>query len=239
MHPLDWKLLHSEYVLHDRWLALRADTCQLPNGRTMVPYSVLEYPPWVNVVALTADQQVVLVRQYRHGVRQTLLELPSGAVDAADASPLAAAPRELLEETGYGAGAVVETGRLSPNPAPHTHLTYCCLATEVRWVAEPHPEETEPLETVLLPLAEVVRLGSTGGLLQALPVGALLFALQALGKLSWRGRPGLCDAPGHSRGAPRRTPSARVRPLTWACRRRLPASARPSLPLAAAPDAWR
>jgi 8-oxo-dGTP pyrophosphatase MutT (NUDIX family) len=184
MPPLDWKRLQSMYILQDRWLALRADTCQLPNGRTIAPYYVLEYPPWVNVVALTTDQQVVLVRQYRHGVQQTLLELPSGAVDATDASPRAAVQRELLEETGYGSAVVVETGCLSPNPATHTNLTHCFLATGVRQVAAPHPEATECLETVLLPLSEVVRLARTGGLLQALHVGALFLALHTLGERS-------------------------------------------------------
>jgi ADP-ribose pyrophosphatase len=183
MHPLDWKRLKSTYVLQDRWLALRADTCQLPNGHTIAPYYVLEYPPWVNVVALTMDQQVVLVRQYRHGIQQTVLELPSGVVDATDASPLAAVQRELLEETGYVSEVVVETGRLSANPATHTNLTYCFLATGVLQVADPRPEETEHLETVQMPLAEVVRLASTGGLLQALHVGALFLALHTLGKL--------------------------------------------------------
>jgi 8-oxo-dGTP pyrophosphatase MutT (NUDIX family) len=124
-----------------------------------------------------------LVRQYRHGLQQTGFELPSGVVDATDASPLAAVQRELLEETGCAGEAVVETGRLSPNPATHTNLTYCFLATGVRQVAAPRPEETEHLETVRLPLSDVVRLASTGGLLQALHVGALFLALYALGKL--------------------------------------------------------
>ena len=93
MHPLAWKFLHSVYVLQNRWVSLRADTCQLPKGHTIAPYYVLEYPPWVTVVALTTNEQVVLVRQYRHGVQQTLLELSSGAVDATDASPSAAVKR--------------------------------------------------------------------------------------------------------------------------------------------------
>ncbi len=84
MHPFDWQLLKSEYLIQDQWLSLRADTCQLPNGRTIAPYYVLEYPPWVNIVALTREHQVVLVRQYRHGVQQTVLELPSGTVDPTD-----------------------------------------------------------------------------------------------------------------------------------------------------------
>jgi ADP-ribose pyrophosphatase len=186
MHPFDWQLLKSEYLIQDQWLSLRADTCQLPNGRTIAPYYVLEYPPWVNIVALTREHQVVLVRQYRHGVQQTVLELPSGTVEPVDASPLAAVQRELLEETGYASQDVIETGRLSPNPANHTNLTYCFLATGVEQVAEPRPEDTEQGETVLMPLVDVVGLASTGGLLQALHVGALFFALQALGKLEIR-----------------------------------------------------
>lgn len=183
MHPLDWKLLNSAYVFQDRWVSLRADTCQLPSGRTIAPYYVLEYPSWVTIVALTHDQQVVLVRQYRHGLQQTGLELPSGTVEPSDASPLVAARRELLEETGYGSEAWVETGRLSPNPATHTNLTYCFLATGVQQIASPQPEETEHLETMCLPLSDVVRLASQGGLVQALHVGALFFALHVLGKL--------------------------------------------------------
>jgi ADP-ribose pyrophosphatase len=131
MHPFDWKLLQSAYIIQDRWLSLRADTCQLPNGGTVVPYYVLEYPPWVNVVALTKDEHVVLVRQYRHGVQQTVVELPSGTVEQTDASPLAAMKRELLEETGYASEVWYELGKLSPNSANHTNLTYCFLATGV------------------------------------------------------------------------------------------------------------
>lgn len=181
MHSLAWKRVHSTYVLRDRWLALRVDTCQLPNGRMIAPYYVLEYPPWVNVVALTPDQQVILVRQYRHGIQQTLLELPSGAVETTDASPMVAAQRELLEETGYGSATMLETGRLSPNPATHTNLTHCFLATGVQQIAAPRPEESEHLEVVRVPLPEVIRLGCTGGLLQALHVSALFLALHALG----------------------------------------------------------
>jgi 8-oxo-dGTP pyrophosphatase MutT (NUDIX family) len=91
--------------------------------------------------------------------------------------------RELLEETGYAGTHMVETGRLSPNPATHTNLTYCFLATGVTQVAEPLDEDTERVETVLLPLSDVLELARTGGLLQALHVGALFFALHALGRL--------------------------------------------------------
>ena len=183
MHPFDWKLLQSAYIIQDRWLSLRADTCQLPNGRTVAPYYVLEYPPWVNVVALTKDEHVVLVRQYRHGVQQTVVELPSGTVEQTDASPLAAMKRELLEETGYAGEVWYETGKLSPNSANHTNLTYCFLAMGVTRIAEPLADDTEHIETVFMPLVEVVRVASNGGLLQALHIGALFFALHVLGRL--------------------------------------------------------
>ncbi len=181
--PFEWKLVESAYVLQDRWLSLRADTCQLPSGHTLAPYYVLEYPAWVNVVAITPDHHLVLVRQYRHGIQQTVVELPCGTVEAGDSSPLAAMQRELLEETGYAGTHMVETGRLSPNAATHANWTYCFLATGVELVAAPVPDATEAVETVLMPLSEVVGWARRGGLTQALHVGALFLALDAISTL--------------------------------------------------------
>ncbi len=80
MHSFDWTLLSSKYVVKDRWISVRADTYQMPNGRIIEPYYVLEYPTWVNVVALTKSKEVVLVKQYRPGIQKTVLELPCGAM---------------------------------------------------------------------------------------------------------------------------------------------------------------
>ena len=125
----------------------------------------------------------MLVRQYRHGIQQTVVELPCGTVEATDISPRAAVQRELLEETGYAGTHVVETGRRSPNPAHHANWAYCFLATGVERVAAPMAEDTEHVETVLMPLAAVVELARHGGLLQAFHVGSLFFALHALSQL--------------------------------------------------------
>ena len=76
-NSLDWKLISSEYLVSDRWLRLRADKCQLPSSKIIEPYYVLEYPTWVNVVAVTPQNEVVLVRLYRHGIGRTVLEIPS------------------------------------------------------------------------------------------------------------------------------------------------------------------
>jgi ADP-ribose pyrophosphatase len=183
MHHRDWHIVDSTYIVKDRWLSLRADVCRLPSGRTIAPYYVLEYPSWVNVVALTEDAQVVLVRQYRHGLQRTLIELPCGGVEVQDVSPLAAARRELLEETGYTSEHFTQIGVLSANPANHTNMTYCFLATSVRRIADPVLDDTEQIEVMLLPLEEVIERMHNGDLLQALHVSALFFALRVLGRL--------------------------------------------------------
>jgi hypothetical protein len=90
-----WETLGSRYVVKDRWLTLRTDDCRNADGQLIAPYYVLEYPPWVNVLALTPEHDAVLVRQYRHGVRRIILELPGGAVDEQDACVQDAARREL------------------------------------------------------------------------------------------------------------------------------------------------
>lgn len=185
MHSFDWILLKSKYVVKDKWITVRADTCQMPNGTIVEPYYVLEYPTWVNVVALTKNQEVILVKQYRHGLKQTVLELPCGAVEAEDVSPLEAAKRELLEESGYTSNNFIETGILSPNPANHTNLTHCFLATDVELVAALKLDATEHIDVVLLPLNKLIEVIDNGVFLQALHMSSLFFALKKLGKVQF------------------------------------------------------
>jgi ADP-ribose pyrophosphatase len=180
---LDWKKLSSRYLVHNRWLRLREDRCELPDGKIIPNYYVLEYPTWVIVVALTRDEQVVLVRQYRHGVEKVILEIPGGTTDAEDASPEEAIRRELLEETGYGGGSFEEVGRVYPNPANQNNVTCCFLATGVERLAPPSLDETEQIEVVLMPLDEVLRRAQNSEFLQALHVSALFFALPHLGRV--------------------------------------------------------
>lgn len=184
MQNLRWKILNSSYVIKDRWLSLRSDTCQMPSGRIVAPYYVMEYPTWVNVVAVTEDHQIVLVRQYRHGLRRVTLEIPSGCVETTDASPLAAMRRELLEETGYTSDIFIETTQLSANPANHNNMTHCFLAIGVKHVAEARLDENEQIDLVLVPLKEFIELLRVGELCQALHVGSALFALMQMGIIS-------------------------------------------------------
>jgi len=96
---------------------------------------------------------------------------------------LSAAGRELLEETGYTGERFVATGCYSPNPASHTNLVHCFLAAEVARTHDPHPDDNEHLEVVLMPLAEAIDLAKRGGFVQAMHVATLFFALAALGRI--------------------------------------------------------
>lgn len=183
MDSFDWKVLESRQVIKDNWLSLRADKCQLPSGHILEPCYVMEYRAWVNVVALTQNQDVVLVREFRHGVQQTLLQLPGGTTDPEDTSPLAAIKRELLEETGYTSETFSETGTMFPNPATHNNTVHCFLATNVEQVDKPRLDDTEQLETALMPLEELIELATNGRFLHALHIATLFFALARLGRL--------------------------------------------------------
>lgn len=172
-----WKILSSRYV-HPRF---RADTVELANGKTFEPF-VFEFRDWANVLALTKNNEAVLVKQYRHGVQEISLELPGGVVDDGE-NPLEGAKRELLEETGYRAGQIIEVGKFYPNPAIQQNTLYCYLATNAEWVGEQHLDESEEIEVVLVPLDELVEMVKQGRIMHALNVAVLFQALAYLGRI--------------------------------------------------------
>lgn len=181
--PGKWTVLKSRYAIDDPpWLRLRIDTCRLPNGKQIENFYVYEHSTWACIVAITFDQQVVLVRQYRHGIGRVIHEFPGGAVDR-DEPVLEAARRELLEETGYGGGEWVETGQTMADPATYSNQMHCFLATGVDRLRDQRLDETEELEVVLAPLAEVIRMAKSSRMPQAMHVAALFYALSYLGYL--------------------------------------------------------
>jgi 8-oxo-dGTP pyrophosphatase MutT (NUDIX family) len=173
--PSPWTLVARSYIFaRPPWLTLRQDHLRLPSGREIREYWISEFPPWVNVVAVTPTDQVVLIRQYRPGIGVVHFEIPAGVVDASDASPQVAARRELLEETGYGGGQWSSLMTLSANPALQNNLTYSFLAEGVSPVAAPTHDATEDLRVHVVPLADVLRLIDTGEVAQALHAAPLL-----------------------------------------------------------------
>jgi 8-oxo-dGTP pyrophosphatase MutT (NUDIX family) len=177
MSELELTLLRSEERFRRGRTVFRGEYYRTPDGREAGPYGILDYPDWVNALALTADEQVVLVRQFRPGPKIVTLELPGGAIEDDDGSLEASLRRELAEETGYGGGTVTFLASLSPNSASHTNRVHSFLVEGVRYVGAPHPDANEFLEVVLMPLPEVVQLARTGGLNQAMHVATLFLAL--------------------------------------------------------------
>ena len=99
-----WKTVSSKYLFRRPWLTVRCEDMLLPNGNHIPEYYILEYPDWVNTIAITKEGKFVFVRQYRPGIGRTCYELCAGVCEKEDASPLVSAQRELWEETGYGNG---------------------------------------------------------------------------------------------------------------------------------------
>ena len=168
-----WEILGSEYLIKRPWLTARKDHVRMPSGVENEEYYVLEYPDWVNVIAMNTEGYFVLVRQYRHALRRTSIELPAGVVEQEDTSLLAAAQRELLEETGYGGGEWSEFMVLSANPATHNNLTHTFLARGVHLLGEQHLDATEELSVILLTAAELHDLLESGEIVQALMAAPL------------------------------------------------------------------
>ena len=167
-----WKVLSSEYLIKRPWLTARRDVAELPDGRINHEYYVLEYPDWVNIIAVTKDGQIVMERQYRHGLGNTCYELPCGVVEAGE-TPLEAAKRELQEETGYAGGEWKEWMTLSPNPATSTNLAHSFLAVGVEKVSGQHLDATEDIDVYLLSQDEVRELLTENQILQALMAAPL------------------------------------------------------------------
>ena len=142
-------------------------------GESTHPYYVLEAPDWVNIVALTPAEEVVLVRQYRHGVRQSSLEIPGGMVDPVDSGPAAAAARELLEETGFQGADLQPLLVVTSNPAILSNRTHSFVTRGAIAVSDPHPDEHEDVEVVLQPLDRVPELIARGEIHHSLSVAAL------------------------------------------------------------------
>jgi len=129
---------------------------------------------WVNVVPLTSRGEVVMIRQYRHGLRDLTLEIPGGLVDPGE-EPVRAAGRELVEETGYRASELTPIGATSPNPALFGNRVHTYLATGLSQIGEPTNPGNEETVVELVPESELRGIVRAGGVDHALVIAALHF----------------------------------------------------------------
>lgn len=169
-----WKVLESKNILKiGPWLSVRGEHVQMPNGRVIDSWFTLEFPNWVSVIAETTDGRLVMIDQYRHGIGQTRYEIVAGVIDEGE-TPLHAAQRELLEETGFGGGEWSEFMVLSPNTSNHNNLSYTFLAKGVTLIQPQHQEATEDIHVHVVDKEDVRELVMQGGVLQALHAAPLL-----------------------------------------------------------------
>lgn len=167
-----WETISSEYLFRRPWLTVRHDQVRLPDGRINPEFYVLEYPDWVNILAITEEGRFVMERQYRQGLGKTCYEIPAGVVEKGE-TPLDAARRELEEETGYGGGEWKELMLISGNPSTTNNLTHCFLAAGVRKIAAQHLDSTEDLKVCLLTTDQVRQLLVSDKIRQALMAAPL------------------------------------------------------------------
>lgn len=154
MRPKPWKLISSRAKEYYKIFNIRTDRALSPRTKKEHDFYILESSDWVNVLPLTPAKEVVLIRQYRHGIRQVTLEIPGGIVEEGD-SPEKAARRELFEETGYRAAKMRFLGRVHPNPAFLDNWCHTFLAEEACLAGDQAQDEKEDIEVVLCPLEEI------------------------------------------------------------------------------------
>lgn len=167
-----WRKLHSQQLADYRIFTVRADRRLSPRTGREHQFYVLEAQDWVNVIPLTPEGKVVMIHQFRHGTGEVTLEIPGGIVDEEDGDPAVAARRELLEETGYAAGAIIHIGSVEPNPAFLNNQCHTYLALDARRVQQPQFDGAEDIAVEEVDLAEVGEMIRNGRITHALVVAA-------------------------------------------------------------------
>jgi 8-oxo-dGTP pyrophosphatase MutT (NUDIX family) len=148
-----WRTRSSRDVVSDRWLTLRADSCELPNGKVVEPYYVIDRPSWVCIVALTANGDVVLTREFRQGAGLIADGLPGGMIDL-DETVEAAAERELAEETGYVCSCWTTISVCYANWKNHTNQLHILLGEGAEQTQDQVLDPGEDIEVILSPWAD-------------------------------------------------------------------------------------
>jgi len=167
-----WDVIKSEIIYRCHIFSVRRDQSRSQGTGQMHDFHVLEAGDWVNVVPLTGDGHVVMVRQFRHGIRDLTLEVPAGLIDDTDGAPADAAVRELREETGYRGARIAPLGVVHPNPAIMNNRCHMYVAYDVEPVGEPQLDATEELAVETVPFDQVPGLIRRGAISNALTVVA-------------------------------------------------------------------
>ena len=170
-----WKTVGSRVIHRDKWISLRADACELPSGRILDPFYVVEQKDSVHVVAIDSTGRVLTTRQYRHAGDSICREIPCGVVEPGE-PPLAAGQRELKEETGHLAASW--TPLISPfaNPARFTNRIHCFLARDLTDTSVRALDDSEEIDFEWMDADEVRKRIFNGEFSQALHIASVYAA---------------------------------------------------------------
>ena len=175
-----WQLEGRDIVFRTPIFTIRRDRKRRSDvDESARKFYVLDSVDWVNVLPVTSNDEAILIELHRHGTDEISLEVPGGMVDPEDASPAAAGAREMKEETGYGSDELIELGVVHPNPAIQSNRCFSFLAPNARLVGDPDPDETEDIEVVRVPVAELPSLVREGKITHSLVLNCLSWYFQS------------------------------------------------------------
>lgn len=179
---MKWKILSSEYICNHQYFTARKDKCETPDGKIIDEYFVVELPATVCGLALTEEDEVLMVKQYRHPIEETLIEIPGGFIDKNETHE-EAMRRELKEETGYEFSSLTEVGKIAANPGVLNNFTYLFLAQGGKKTSEQKLDKNEELEIELISLKELKQLFLDNKIMQATHNSCVFYALRELGEI--------------------------------------------------------
>lgn len=177
--PETWSTVSTRQIADCRVFKVRENTSRRDSDAAESKFFVVENPDWVNVVAITRDQKVILIEQHRHGTASTILEIPGGMADDGE-DPQSAAERELIEETGYSPSRMIPIGRSHPNPAIQNNTIHHFLAVDCEMTRGVSFDDHESIVTRLVPLSELEDLVHNGDITHALAITAIYYAQRYL-----------------------------------------------------------
>ena len=156
-----WEILESSVLHETSVFTLERELCRHPRSGIVHPFYVIDVDDWVNILPLTPDGEVVLLRQWRQGLKDFCIEIPGGMADPGE-EPADAAARELGEETGYGFERLIGLGSVTTNPAIQNNRCWLYVAVGARPEGRATPEETEDIEVFTVPLAGALSMVDDG-----------------------------------------------------------------------------